>query len=333
MYCRYCGKEIPENANFCPNCGQKQNKYMLNRGNSWINRLGKYKTMIFFYVVWCLIHIGLLVFSPSGKTYVNYTRYPRGWETVHQKINDFYPFDTSLTNVFLGKGFWLDPLGNLKVYDYSELFFYVILFPFLICAFAKIGTMLFRFFKHCYHSAKQNLSVRMNTTVKVIIAIVCIIVLGVKKCDNFSDGRKEAGKQSVIITGNTPYLEKYGANIKCNKTQCSGINVTAPETSDVVVIVKKNNEHGKVVGHVYISAGDTYKIDLPDGTYQAFFYYGEEWNPNKDMGNGVKGGFVRNEVFSKADPEKIYSAVISYVLQLRKDGNFQTRTSNSTELF
>lgn len=331
MYCRYCGKEIPEKAVFCPNCGKKQSEDSSNREYSRPSFMRKYKTFLFFYVVWCLIHIGLFIFSPSGKTYESYSYYG-GWIT-HQKIDEFYPFDTSLTNFILGKRFWLDPLGNLKVYDFSELFFYIILFPFLICAFAKIVAMLIRFFRYCYHSAKQNLSLRMTKTVKVLVAIVCVIILVVKTCANFSNEHKGIDTQSVITTGGTPYLEKYGDNMKCNKTQCSGINVTAPKTSDVVVIVKRNNEQGKVVGHVYISAGDTYKIDLPDGTYQAFFYYGEDWNPNKDMGNGVKGGFVRNEVFSKADPEKIYSAVISYVLQLRKDGNFQTRSSNSTELF
>ena len=327
MYCRYCGKEIPENAIFCPNCGKKQYGDTSNKVYSWFNRLGKYKTILFFYVVWCLIHIGLFVFSPFGKTYKSYYGY------THYKVDEFYPFNTSLSRILKGGEFLCDPLSNIRVYDFSELFFYVILMPFLIYSFAKIVAMLIRFFRYCYHSAKQKLSLRMTKTVKVLVAIVCVIILVVKTCANFSNEHKGIDTQSVITTGGTPYLEKYGDNMKCNKTQCSGINVTAPKTSDVVVIVKRNNEQGKVVGHVYISAGDTYKIDLPDGTYQAFFYYGEDWNPNKDMGNGVKGGFVRNEVFSKADPEKIYSAVISYVLQLRKDGNFQTRTSNSTELF
>ena len=134
-------------------------------------------------------------------------------------------------------------------------------------------------------------------------------------------------------TGDTPYSKYYGDNMKCRKTECSGIKVTAPETSDVVVIVKKRNEQGKVAGHVYISAGDTYKIDLPDGVYQTFFYYGDEWSPYKDMGNGVKGGFVRDEVFAKDDPQDIYSAILTYVLQLRRDGNFNTERSNRGEVF
>lgn len=140
-------------------------------------------------------------------------------------------------------------------------------------------------------------------------------------------------QMGMLKTGDTPYEKYYGKNMICKRAECTGIKVTAPEVSDVVVIIKKRNEHGKVAGHAYISAGDTYKIDLPDGTYQTFFYYGDEWSPYKDMGNGIKGGFARDEAFSKDDPQDIYSAVLSYVLQLRRDGNFHAESSNRSEVF
>lgn len=136
-----------------------------------------------------------------------------------------------------------------------------------------------------------------------------------------------------LATGSTPYKDCYGANYKCPYEQCSGIQVTAPSESDIVVIIKKNNQDGKVVQHGYIRAGRTYTFDIPDGTYQTFFYYGKGWNPNKDMGNGVKGGFVKDEIFSKDNPQLIESAVLSYVLQLQRNGNFQTKSSNRREMF
>ena len=135
-----------------------------------------------------------------------------------------------------------------------------------------------------------------------------------------------------LETGATPYEEAYGANYVCHRSQCSGIKVTAPRESDIVVIIKKDNSAGKVVQHGYIKAGDTYQFDVPDGTYQTFFYYGKGWNPNKPMKDGVRGGFVTDELFSKDDkPKKVYSAVLSYVLQLQKSGNFQTKGSNVFE--
>lgn len=136
-----------------------------------------------------------------------------------------------------------------------------------------------------------------------------------------------------LSTGASPYTTYYGSNYKCPYDQCSGIRVTAPTESDIVVIIKRNNQDGKVVSHGYIRAGQTYQFDITDGTYQTFFYYGEGWNPNKDMGNGIKGGFVKDEIFSKDNPQDIYSGILTYVLQLQRDGNFQTRGSNADEVF
>ena len=136
-----------------------------------------------------------------------------------------------------------------------------------------------------------------------------------------------------LNTGATPYFQYYGKNYECPYDQCSGIRVTAPQESDIVVIIKRNNQVGKVVAHGYIRSGATYQFDIPDGTYQTFFYYGEGWNPNKEMKGGIKGGFVKDEIFSKDNPQEIHSAVLTYVLQLQRDGNFQTKGSSPDEAF
>lgn len=136
-----------------------------------------------------------------------------------------------------------------------------------------------------------------------------------------------------LPTGAAPYTKFYGKNYRCPYSQCSGIKVTAPHESDIVVIIKRNNSNGKVVSHGYVKAGGTCFFPIPDGTYQTFFYYGEGWNPNKVMKDGIKGGFVKDEIFSKDNPQDIYSGVLSYVLQLQKNGNFQTKGSNKGEVF
>lgn len=136
-----------------------------------------------------------------------------------------------------------------------------------------------------------------------------------------------------LRTGDTPYVDFYGKNYVCPRNQCSAIEVTAPDNSDIVVIIKRDNENGRVISHAYIRAGRKYTFDLPNGTFQPFFYYGEGWNPEKDMGNGVKGGFVRYESFSKDNPQAINDCVLSYVLKLQRDGNFQTKSSSRGEMF
>lgn len=418
MYCRYCGKEIPENSNYCPNCGKKQNEEISIKGFQSFLRMGKYKKAILLYVVWCLIHIGLFVFSPSGEGCKAYAGPGHGY-CYRDKIDAFYPFDTSLSNVLQWKPFWCDWLNNIDVYDFSELFFYTILFPLLIWGINKILPVSTRIMRNVLRIIKTKYQMQKRRNIRrtekgffnytetlcnatkeqhrpfitkkniiiVIVVLVCYILLGIKTCNGNSQEKKVAmpadadsieevvdsvidgyeeylddypqkleqeapadmdsieevvdedlrkidnDQLGMLKTGDTPYEKYYGKNMICKRAECTGIKVTAPETSDVVVIVKKNNEHGKVAGHAYISAGDTYKIDLPDGTYQTFFYYGDGWNANKDMGNGIKGGFVRDEVFSKDDPQDIYSAVLSYVLQLRRDGNFHAESSNRSEVF
>lgn len=136
-----------------------------------------------------------------------------------------------------------------------------------------------------------------------------------------------------LSNGSQPYSKWYGRNRSCDEWGCSQIKVTAPTSSDVVVIIKRNNADGKVVRHAYICAGYTYSFEIPDGTYQVFFYYGSGWYPNKEMQGGVRGGFLKNEVFSKDSPQYLSNQVLTYVLQLQKSGNFSTKSSSASEIF
>lgn len=97
----------------------------------------------------------------------------------------------------------------------------------------------------------------------------------------------------------------------------------------MLVTIKKND---KVVRHAFIQAGDSYAFSFPNGTYQAFFYYGKGWSPEKEMKNGaLKGGFITNEDFGKDDPQLLHNNVLKYELILQQNGNFSTRPSNSEE--
>lgn len=170
---------------------------------------------------------------------------------------------------------------------------------------------------------------------KTSISVEQPVVEKVDKVDTSSYFSNEDQKflNNSLLTGETPYSNYYGENYVCNRSQCSAIEVTAPINSDIIVIIKYNNERGDVISHAYIEAGRKYVFDLPNGKFQPFFYYGVGWNPTKDMGNGIKGGFVKDESFSKDSPQNIDDCVLSYVLQLRKDGNFQTKRSTKGEMF
>ncbi|ATN06650.1 hypothetical protein HX017_06700 [Myroides marinus] len=131
-----------------------------------------------------------------------------------------------------------------------------------------------------------------------------------------------------LNTGATPYARYYGGNSSCNDYGCSQIKVRT-SNSDVLVTIKKND---KVVRHAFIQAGDSYTFSFPNGTYQAFFYYGKGWNPEKEMKNGeLKGGFIANEDFGKDDPQYLSNNVLEYELIMQQNGNFSTRPSNPEE--
>lgn len=135
--------------------------------------------------------------------------------------------------------------------------------------------------------------------------------------------------ENSLNTGDIPYSASFGSNSNCSDYGCSQIKVTTPDNSDVLVTIKKN---GRVVRHAYIKAADNYTFSFPNGKYQAFFYYGKGWNPNKSMKNGkLKGGFISNEHFGKDEPQILNNNILQYELILQQNGNFSTKPSNSDE--
>jgi len=137
-----------------------------------------------------------------------------------------------------------------------------------------------------------------------------------------------------LITGSTPYSYCYGGNKSCNDWGCSQIKVKTPHNSDVLVTIKNG---GKVVRHAFIKKGSSFTFNLPNGTYQPFFYYGKGWNPEKVMKQTncgtLKGGFIADEDFGKDSPQILSNNILEYELILQQNGNFSTRPSNSNEAF
>ena len=135
----------------------------------------------------------------------------------------------------------------------------------------------------------------------------------------------------------SPYIDNslstgtrvYENEIKCNGS-ASKISVKASYNSDVVVIIKKD---GRMAKNAYIEKGETYDFNVPNGYYQVFFYYGTGWNPEKEMSNGMKGGFVADEQFSKDDPVELNYQGLTYELVVQRNGNFQTKGSSEKEMF
>jgi hypothetical protein len=135
-----------------------------------------------------------------------------------------------------------------------------------------------------------------------------------------------------LSTGSTPYSYCFGRNGSCSDWGCSEIKVRTPYNSDVLVTIKKGE---KVVRHAYIKGGSSYTFELPNGTYQPFFYYGKGWNPEKVMKQAdcgtLTGGFITNEDFGKDSPQTLSNNVLEYELILQQSGNFSTSPSDVGE--
>ena len=148
-----------------------------------------------------------------------------------------------------------------------------------------------------------------------------------------------SSSSTVTVTeADNPYLDNklQTGDKPYNNNACEGdeseisVSTSADSECDVVVIVKKNS---RIVRNVYIAAGGSYELFVPNGTYQVFFYGGKGWNPQKKMAGGYIGGFVANESYSKDSPVSLNCQGVSYELIPQRNGNFSTMQSNAAEIF
>ena len=140
-------------------------------------------------------------------------------------------------------------------------------------------------------------------------------------------------------TGSTPWENCFGKNAKCKfyvedgyYVGCSNIEINSSPNSSVIVIVKRNQ---KILKHAFISANSSHTIEVPDGTYQVFFYYGKNWDKYKKMNsdecNSVRGGFKLDEYVGKDDPISLKGQIMTYTLKTVSYGNFSQKPSSLNE--
>ena len=120
MYCRYCGKEIPADSNFCPNCGARQKEATSGLKNQIVTFYYNHKTVSRIYLAWLVLHVFLLLLAnPREHTYRTYRVIRRSATDVKAA---FYPFNNY----------------GVDSYDVSEFFFYTIVFPIILYSLYKL---------------------------------------------------------------------------------------------------------------------------------------------------------------------------------------------------
>lgn len=172
MYCRYCGKELPKDSNFCPNCGKKQtdNTYgLIIRMSSFFNR---YKKLLYVYLGWVIINLSLFLLSSPYSH-----RYDRQGNRYDYDLSDgLYPFDKSLGNILGGKDFNFSLINNIDAYDFSEFFLYTIIIPITIFGIVNCLPLLLLFLKkekerYCQCKEANDRSAKVKPVVKKSVSL------------------------------------------------------------------------------------------------------------------------------------------------------------------
>ncbi|MBR3697552.1 MAG: zinc ribbon domain-containing protein [Clostridia bacterium] len=109
MYCKNCGKEIEEKANFCPNCGSSLSKIKKqNKGKKKIN-LKKYILFSFLF----LIFMGMITAITSNNSYNNTKQTSTNAITPIIDVNEFYINGVNT----ISKESLIDKIGNPESED------------------------------------------------------------------------------------------------------------------------------------------------------------------------------------------------------------------------
>lgn len=143
-------------------------------------------------------------------------------------------------------------------------------------------------------------------------------------------------RYNSLSTGSRPYKSYFG------RSQSGGhkMQITTDSGSDYIVIVKRHS-NGRYVDHIYIKGGHTASMNLPDGTFDVFFYSGSGWNPYK-MNGDCQGGFVENASLQKDGPVTLkrryegdyyYDQTLSYTLYPVYNGNLSLEGATEEEVF
>jgi len=122
MYCRKCGKELPADSNFCPNCGASQKEATSGLKNQIVTFYYNHKKVSRMYLAWLVLHVFLLLLAnPQEQDPPRFSRW-EGPTTVQDIKEEFFPF-----------GYY-----GVDSYDVSEFFFYTIVFPIILYSLYKL---------------------------------------------------------------------------------------------------------------------------------------------------------------------------------------------------
>tara|TARA_B100001250_G_C19464334_1_gene641629 strand:- start:162 stop:653 length:492 start_codon:yes stop_codon:yes gene_type:complete len=140
--------------------------------------------------------------------------------------------------------------------------------------------------------------------------------------------------------GYSPYDSYFGKGVYNNDLN-NYILVNTPKYSDIIFLLK-DVYTGKTIRNEFIRRNSSFKLTgIPYGTYKFVYFSGVDWSNTKSMRNGqIRGGFTRNQSFSKSDKPKDWFSFETgyyggYELTLTQviNGNLDTQPADEEDFF
>ena len=188
---------------------------------------------------------------------------------------------------------------------------------------------------------------------KAIIAISAIVLIysiyinnqdGETPDWNFLDSSSEVEEEKEALpvfdnfpqpeNGFSPYNDYFGRGVYNNDTGNEFIIKNSNSTDAVVLLVNAYSD--KKVRNEYIRKGSTFSMSgVPNGTYYLQWSSGNNWSPNKTVGN-LTGGFQEDISFAKTENSNDWMPVEGYqqwtvTLYSVTDGDVETDNISASE--
>jgi hypothetical protein len=177
-------------------------------------------------------------------------------------------------------------------------------------------------------AVQQNATQRSNSSndgciiafaLLVLVAVIYGIINSPNKSSTKSTSKENTYKPQELLTndppaaeeiknkgnrlknGLSPYDQYFGKGVY-KKNLNNFIEFKNGNSYDAVVCLVDIHT-GRTIRNEYIMANSSFKMtNVPNGTYTVKSFYGNDWNPNKRLMNGlINGGFDTNFHFSKSD--------------------------------
>lgn len=147
-----------------------------------------------------------------------------------------------------------------------------------------------------------------------------------------------------LNNGDSPYEQYFGKSIY-DKVQEGKLIIKNGEGYDAIVCLVRNDN--RIIRNEYIQSGSDFTMtSIPKGIYYLKIFSGNDWNPELNLIDDIKGGFNKNQSFTvmnqtedqiimkdEIENDEIYYHYYEITLYPVKDGNVESEEIDMESFF